>query len=161
MKIGLLLTGLHYKENTPIDFRYYVQNIKNYIYCLGTIETFVITNHSNIINEIVDYYNPVEIVIIEDTLNHRISKIIKGLEIIQKYQYEYICITRFDIYFLKKIVLNYDMLNIFSNLEKINHYDDNFYFFPFKYLNTFINIFKSIQHTNNPGEAHIIIYQYI
>ena len=70
MKIGLLLSGLHYKENPidnitavnyTVDFRYYIKNIKTYIYSLGEIDTYIVTNDSPILGELRAVYNPVEL----------------------------------------------------------------------------------------------------
>jgi hypothetical protein len=156
MKIGLLLSGLHYKENPidniniahyTIDFRYYIKNIKTYIYSLGEIETYIVTNDSLLLDVLSTAYNPVELCIMEDTLNRRISKTIKGLELIRDSGkvYDYICVTRPDIYFMKTIILNYSKLNIFSELEVPGWYDDNFYFFPFSLLDSFLSIYLTIQ----------------
>ena len=158
MKIGLLLSGLHYKENPieniniahyTIDFRYYIKNIKNYIYSLGEIETYIVTNDSPFLDVLRAAYNPVELCIMEDTLNRRISKTIKGLELIRDSGkvYDYVCITRFDIYFMKTIILNYSKLNIFSELEVPGWYDDNFYFFPFSLLKSFLSIYLTIKNS--------------
>ena len=165
MKIALLLSGLHYRENPvdninianyTIDFRYYIKNIKTYIYTLGEIETYIVTNDSPVIDELRDAYNPVELCIMEDTLNRRISKMIKGLDLIRDstHVYDYVCITRFDIYFMKTIILNYSKLNIFSELEVPGCYDDNFYFFPFSQLEYFISIYSTIKNNMDPCAAH-------
>jgi hypothetical protein len=92
----------------------------------------------------------------EDTMNRRISKTIKGLELIKESGncYDYVCITRFDIYFMKTIVLNYSKLNIFSELERPGWYDDNFYFFPFSLLDSFLSLYLTIQDSNDCCAAH-------
>jgi hypothetical protein len=165
MKICLLLSGLHYRENPTdninianytIDFRYYIKNIKTHVYSLGEIETYIVTNDSPIIYELRDAYNPVELCIMEDTLNRRISKTMKGLELIRDSTqvYDYVCITRFDIYFMKSIILNYLKLNIFSELEQPGWYDDNFYFFPFSQLEYFISIYSTIENNIDHCAAH-------
>jgi hypothetical protein len=165
MKIALLLSGLHYRENPDdninvsgytIDFRYYIKNIKTHVYSLGEIETYIVTNDSLILDELRAAYNPVELCIMEDTLNRRISKTIKGLELIRDSTkvYDYVCITRFDIYFMKSIILNYSKLNIFSELEVPGWHDDNFYFFPFSQLNSFLSIYLTIQASKDCCAAH-------
>ena len=156
MKIGLLLSGLHYRENPvnninisgyTIDFRYYIKNIKTYIFKLGNIETYIVTNDSPYIGELRAVYNPVELCIMEDTKNRRISKTIKGLELIKESGkiYDYVCVTRLDIYFMKELILNYFKLNIFSELEVPGWHDDNFYFFPFSLLDSFLSLYLTIQ----------------
>jgi len=165
MKIGLLLSGLHYRENPIdninvagyiIDFRYYIKNIKTYIYSLGEIETYIVTNDSPILDVLSATYNPVELCIMADTLNRRISKTIKGLELIRDSGkvYDYVCITRLDIYFMKTIILNYSKLNIFSELEQPGWYDDNFYFFPFSLLESFLSLYLTIRNNIDHCSAH-------
>ena len=165
MKIALLLSGLHYRVNPnnninvsgyTIDFRYYIKNIKTYVYSLGEIETYIVTNDSPVIDELRSAYNPVELCIVEDTLNRRISKTIKGLDLIKDSgkSYDYVCITRFDIYFMKTIILNYSKLNIFSELEGPGWYDDNFYFFPFSQLDYFISVYSTIKNNIDHCAAH-------
>jgi len=166
MKIGLLLSGLHYKENPidnitavnyTVDFRYYIRNIKTYIYSLGEIETYIVTNDSPILDVLSAVYNPVELCIMDDTLNRRISKTIKGLELIRDSGkvYDYVCVTRLDIYFMKTIVINYSKLNIFSQ-EGPGFYDDNFYFFPFSLLESFLSIYLTIQDSKDCCAAHTL-----
>jgi hypothetical protein len=165
MQICLLLSGLHYRENPvdninianyTIDFRYYIKNIKTYIFGLGNIYTYIVTNDSPLIGQLRSVYNPIELCIMEDTPNRRISKTIKGLELIKESGkiYDYICITRFDIYFMKTIILNYSKLNIFSELEVPGWYDDNFYFFPFSLLESFLSIYSTIQNSGDHCAAH-------
>lgn len=169
MTICLLLSGLHYRENPvvninianyTIDFRYYIKNIKTHIYSLGAIETFIVTNDSPYIGELRSVYNPIELCIMEDTPNRRISKTIKGLELIRDSGkvYEYICVTRFDIYFMKSIILNYSKLNIFSELEVPGWYDDNFYFFPFSLLESFLSVYSTIQNSDDYCAGHKLIF---
>ena len=165
MKIALLLSGLHYRVNPieninianyTIDFRYYIKNIKTYVYNLGEIETYIVTNDSPILDELKAVYNPVELCVMEDTLNRRISKTLKGLEIIKDSgnSYDYVCVTRFDIFFMKTIVLNYSKLNIFSELEVPGWYDDNFYFFPFSQLESFLMTYLTIKNKIDHCAAH-------
>jgi hypothetical protein len=165
MKIALLLSGLHYRENPieninisnyTIDFRYYIKNIKTHVYSLGEIETYIVTNDSPILDELRAAYNPIELCTMEDTLNRRISKTIKGLELIRDSGklYDSICVTRFDIYFMKSIILNDSRLNIFSELEVPGWYDDNFYFFPFSQLESFLSIYLKIKSSKDCCAAH-------
>ena len=158
MKIALILSGLHYNKELNIDFRYYVRNIKHYLFNLGEIETYFITKYSNdeIIKELRDFYTIKELCFMEDTLNKRISKTIRGLELINDSGiiYDYVCITRPDIYFCKPFSLNYSCLNIFSQLETTKSLDDNFYFFPFSYLSQMIDTYTTLKNIDSPSSAH-------
>jgi hypothetical protein len=172
MNIALLLSGLHYREspkdninykNYTIDFRYYIQNIKHYLFCLGEIDTYIVTNDSPIISDIHTYYNPIEVCIMEDTLNRRIAKTWCGIKMIEKSdnKYDYICITRFDIYFMKKLELNYEKINVFSQLEISGSIDDNFYFLPISLFSYFISVFETIKDTDNSCSAHHLSFNNI
>jgi hypothetical protein len=164
MKCALLLSGLHYREspteninhkNYTIDFRYYVQNIKKYIN-LGNIDVYAVTNDSPIINDIHTFYNPVQLCVMEDTLNRRISKTWRGLELIKEsgVTYDYIYITRFDIYFMKPIELNYEKINVFSQLEVLRCIDDNFYFMPMSQFSYFMSLFETIKDNGDCCASH-------
>lgn len=158
MKIALILSGLHYNKELNIDFRYYVRNIKQYLFNLGEIDIYFITKYSNdvIIKELRAFYNIKELCFMEDTLNRRISKTIRGLELINDSGiiYDYVCITRPDIYFCKPFSLNYSFLNIFSQLETTKSFDDNFYFFPFSYLPQMIDTYSTLKNIDSPSSAH-------
>ena len=65
--------------------------------------------------------------------------------------YDLILITRFDLLFQKKFDesnINFDKFNIVSILEKPDLICDNFYLFPYKYIQIFSNIVK--QNLNIP-----------
>jgi hypothetical protein len=164
MKCALLLSGLHYREspteninykNYTIDFRYYVQNIKKHINLENT-HVYAVTNNSPIINDIHKFYNPIQLCIMEDTLNRRISKTWRGLQLIKEsgIAYDYIYITRFDIYFIKPIELNYEKINVFSQLEVLRCVDDNFYFMPWSQFSYFMSVFETISNDENSCAAH-------
>ena len=65
MKCALLLSGLHYREypteninykHYTIDYRYYVKNIKTYLFNLGDIDVYAVTNDSPIVHDLVKFY---------------------------------------------------------------------------------------------------------
>lgn len=174
MKTAILLSGLHYRltprenvtyKNYTIDFRYYVQNIKKYLFSLplGEIHIFAVTNDSDIINELHKYYTITQLSIMDDTPNRRISKTWRGIELIQSSGiiYDYICITRFDIYFMKPITLNYEKINVFSQLETKNTIDDNFYFMPFSLFSYFASVFQTIKDSHDYCATHYLIFDNI
>lgn len=152
-RIALILTGLHYREQ--IDFRFYIKNIKDYIYPLGEIDVLLFTNHSSIEQDL-QVYSPKHIEFMEDTPNRRISKTMKALE--QTYDnYDFICITRFDIYFLKELnlsLMDVTKINIMSTLLKTD-IDDNFYFFPVSLLPCIKQAYSTINKDDFCG-AHYI-----
>lgn len=171
MKCALLLSGLHYREcpkeninykNYTIDFRYYVQNIKKHINLENT-HVYAVTNDSPIINDIDKFYNPFKLCIMDDTLNRRISKTWRGLELIKEsgLTYDYIYITRFDIYFMKTIELNYEKINVFSQLEVLRCIDDNFYFMPWSQFSYFMSVFDTIKDNGDSCAAHHLMFNNI
>jgi len=170
-KMAILLSGLHYFENykgSTVDFRNYVKNIKikiyNYFNTKYEIDTFICTNSSILLNDLLKTYNPVQY-IIEDHGNLIIKKI-KGLQIIQNYshhknkKYDIILLTRFDIYFMKEFTndnLNLNKLNIVSILESNKVCDDNLFILPNKYLKNFTQlIFQSSLHSTESNLIHYL-----
>lgn len=165
MKCALLLSGLHYREcpkeninykNYTIDFRYYVENIKQHLLHLGNIDVYAVTNDSPIIHEIDKFYNPFKLCVMNDTLNRRISKTWMGLTLIMEsgIVYDYVFITRFDIYFMKPIQINYEKINVFSQLELSGTIDDNFYFVPWSLFTYFMSVYKTISNDDDSCAAH-------
>lgn len=152
-KMIIILCGIHFYENYihwtkkkyNIDFRFYIQNIKNKIYNYFNkdydIDTLISTNNSQIINQLIDIYKPINIIITDENKN---IKLIKILELLLKNYanvYDALIITRFDIYFLKEFInIDYDKLNIISILESDNICDDNFFFVSKKYIITFVTL---------------------
>jgi hypothetical protein len=151
MSIAVCLAGLHYMENylatsynlnETIHYKKYLRNMKFYIYEKFKhykIDTYICTNNSEKLNELIEDFNPVSYSICEE---HGCYKKLNALKLINK-EYDYILLTRFDIYFMKEIMPDFDKMNITSILEHKDVCDDNFYFFPMKYLNTFIGIIES------------------
>jgi hypothetical protein len=169
MKIAILLSGIHYKENylgtivkTPhtVDYRKYFKNYKEKIYDyfekIATIDIYISTNDSIHLIDLLNDYKPIKYCISEDDM---VSKRIKGLELIPNY-YDYIIMTRFDICFKKDFSnLHLNKMNIVSELEHKNVCDDNFYFFPIKYLEPFLEMIKkkyNPENHNTPGLFHYL-----
>jgi hypothetical protein len=76
-----------------------------------------------------------------------------------KNSYELICLTRFDIYFLKDFKnVDPNKFNIISILEKNNLIDDNLYIFPVKYLDRFIKLLGELEKTNIP-ESRLVLHK--
>jgi len=159
--MALLLVGLHYKENYTapcipnstgdVDFRLHVKNIKtkvlDYFNKFYNIDTYISTNNSNYLNEMLKIYNPYKFFI--DDRSNRIFKTVKILkllmdEINKGKQYDYIAITRLDIYFLMDFSnIEFYKFNIISILEKNDVCDDNFYFFPVNFLHKFYDLLNN------------------
>lgn len=157
MKMAILLSGLNYIDvndkliqsaSKGLDSRQYVRNIKTYIYDFFiekgyAIDTFICTNKSPIVKDILESYNPLRYSYIGNTEDRRVSKTIEVLRLLIYYMkethntYDMVCLTRLDIYFLEPLLnIDYTKLNIVSKvqLDKIDLIDDNFYLFPLSML---------------------------
>jgi hypothetical protein len=167
-RLAILLFGIHYQENFTgnyrknhtIDFRQYKDNfndkIINHFRQNYDIDIFLSTNPSRIQNELENTYHFKDALFTQDRRNQKISK---GLQLILNYQernnftYDQVLITRFDIFIVKNFNeyhLDSQKLNLVSILEHKNAVDDNFYFFPQKYISNFHSIFKN----SNGGDGH-------
>jgi hypothetical protein len=90
-KMAVLLCGIHYQENFVhwsgqtqyIDFRYYIKNLKKYIYDYFnesySIDTFICTNNSDIQNDLLNTYNPVSYFFTDENKHTKILKIFELL----------------------------------------------------------------------------------
>lgn len=168
MKIAILLTGIHYKENymgatvkkpLTVDYRKYFNHFKEKLYDffkkIATVDTYISTNDSIHLIDLLNDYKPIKYCVCEDDM---VAKRIKGLELIPKY-YDYVLMTRFDIYFQDNFSnLHINKMNIVSELENKNVCDDNFYFFPIKYLEPFLEMIKKKYKKNNPHTPVLFHY---
>ena len=160
-RLALLLFGLSYTNykhwssgDVLIDFRLSIDNYKNYIYKYFNnkgyiIDVFIATNpikDNNILTDLLLTYKPAKYEFVEDSPNiitSRNMKFNKVAELCSNYskryniQYDHCLITRFDLEFKKDFNLcdfRMDNINITSVLELPTGICDNFYLFPFKYL---------------------------
>lgn len=172
MKLAVLLNGIsycenynnHYMGNISINFNLSYFNYKNIIYeyfeKIGySIDTFISTNiidNDTKKKELIELYNPVKYCFVDNLKgNNYINsnyKIIKNIEQMKQYStinnitYDYILITRFDLYFninFECINFDYNMINVVSQLEHPNLICDNFYFFHNRFINKLYNIIKN------------------
>lgn len=167
MKMAVLLSGLNYidvndtitkSSSKSLDSRQYVNNIQMYIYDFFkskgyAIDTFICTNESPIVNDIIKSYTPVRYSYIGNTEDRRISKTIEVLRLLIDYMketqntYDMVCLTRLDIYFLEPLLnIDYTTLNIVSKVQvnktsKTELIDDNFYLFPISLLDHIYTIY--------------------
>jgi hypothetical protein len=177
MKMAVLLSGLNYIDvndttiqsvSKSLDSRQYTRNIKKYIYEFFTekgytINTFICTNESPIVKDLLESYNPVRHSFIPNTEDRRISKTIEVLRLLVDYMketnnaYDMVCLTRLDIYFLQPLVnIDYTKLNIISmtlpnKQSKTKLVDDNFYLFPLSILDDIYNIYRTYRNYHFQG----------
>lgn len=169
MKLAVLLFGIskqnHYKHWHPIidnrdfiiDYNYSYDNYKKYIFEYFENKGYEIDIYfcSNKLDEndsidIIKKYNPVKHSFIDNETNIHISRNKKLDKVIDlcletNNNYDLILITRFDLIFRKNfnesnIILN--KFNLVSILDDPNGICDNFYLFPYKYLESFSKVVK-------------------
>jgi hypothetical protein len=164
MKIAILLFGKsydnnyfnhNYSKNTIIDYKYSYDNYKEYIYKFFNnkgydIDTYFSTNISNpeIQSELINKYNPIKYNFISNKTNNQISRNEKFKNVIELLLsenkiYDLVLITRFDLLFnidFNESNIKFDKFNLVSILEKPHLICDNFYLFPYKYINNFFNV---------------------
>jgi len=166
-RLALLLYGLSFTEykhwgcgNVLIDYRLSIDNYKKYIYKYFQNEGYIIdvffaTNtidDKNIVTDLLLTYKPVKYEFVENDSSAtnfvmaRNIKFIKVIELCLNYskqhniKYDHCLMTRFDLEFRKDFDLcnfKMDRMNITSVLELPTGICDNFYLFPFKYLESF------------------------
>jgi hypothetical protein len=161
-RMAILLSGIHYKTNhqnlygtISVDFRKFGPNIQERVfgYFAKTcdIDTFVCTNRSPKLEELLEFYKPVRFSVSDGGRN---QKLVEVCELMTNYAkesgqtYDYVLWTRFDIRFLKEFtpnVINLSKLNIVSVLEHEDLICDNFYLMPYSYIEQFVKIYKNIE----------------
>ena len=158
--IAVALFGVHYNKNyihwfynnIVIDFRLYAKNIKLFYNDFKTVDYYIATNHSDIENELYDYYKPNKIFFTNEKIKDKnvTSKILKIVQVLKCIQlsnkkYNYVSLSRFDIYYMYDLInIDPSKMNIMSILEEESIICDNFYLFPYKYLNELIHIYENI-----------------
>jgi hypothetical protein len=159
-RLAMILCGLHYCENYShhsnesffISYQHYFYNIKKSLYNFFEnnydIDTFISTNDSPILNNLLDDYKPLEYIISNESKNNKLLKILELFLLEYNNNYDVLILTRLDIYFLETFIdIDFDKLNIISILEADHLIDDNFYFVPKKYIGNFVIIL--IEHLKN------------
>ena len=170
MRIALILFGISYAENIQhwtgnlfkIDYKESLQNYKKFIWGYFknyNIDVFFSTYQSEKSQELLNDYKPIAYHFFP-FLNYiknlkRIGKnsnVIKAIELTLNYskkkciQYDLCIITRFDLLFqisFEKTLINLNMFNNTSELEKHSSICDNFYVMPGHMLDKFYNIVKN------------------
>ena len=164
MKIGIVLTGIANGKvddtsglNIPRDFKNCFNNIQD------KLITPYIENHDTKLylttydkfnaNEVIEAYKPFKHQLISYVNSAEITTYIKSMEMLLDQDVDFIITTRFDILFRSKVIdwdIKYDKLNVafkegnFKVPECLpKHFTDcSIYFFPKKYLKSFIIALK-------------------
>ena len=175
-KLALVLCGYHYIEGCPsmyfkkgrlVDYTVSIDNYKKYIFDYFNsldykIDVFISSYHSKKENKLLDDYKPVAYKLIDPITNwssgfkyrSKNKILIDGIKLVlnHKENYDNVLITRFDIIFMKdfsscNINLNKFLLvsTCVRKKEEIM-VDDNFYLFPYKIINLFLNIMQNTIH---------------
>jgi hypothetical protein len=166
MKLAVLFFGMskchynYYNSNTKyfIDYEKSYDNYKKFIFEFFInkgydIDVYFTTNKldEEDTKTICEKYNPVKCNFIENKGNHILSRNSKLINVINlclesEITYDLILMTRFDLLFQKDFSesnIQLDKFNLVSVLEYQYTICDNFYLFPYKYLDTFLKIAKN------------------
>lgn len=161
-KLALLLFGMskqeyiHWKRGKKLtNYENSYDNYQEYIYNFFlnkgyNIDIYFVTNILDDIekDKILNKYKPINYEFIGNKDNIFYSRNLKFKRVIElciesKITYDLVLITRFDLHFKKNfnnVNIKFDKLNLVSILEKPNLICDNFYLFPYKYLNDLLNV---------------------
>ena len=173
--IAILFFGLHYSHidghfqlnyHHVIDYRHYRKNIKERLinnFNMYNIDIYTCTNQSHIEHEFINDYN-LRQYIFDNNSGKRNIKIIRGLELILNsgIHYDYIIITRPDIYFMENITpdnIDLNKLNLVSVLEHDHLVDDNLYILPHRYLHKFYEIYSKFR-DEQQLESHFLKWDF-
>jgi len=171
MKLALLFFGMskieyiHWRNQSKytIDYEKSYENYKKFIFEFFESKGYDIDVYftTNILSEvdkqkICKLYNPVECDFIENKNNNIKSRNVKldrviDLCIDSGIAYDLILITRFDLLFKKDFEtsnIKLDSFNLVSILERPCLICDNFYLFPFRYLQPFSSMVKKNMDSN-------------
>lgn len=174
--MAICIAGLHWEENyknafidhsITINYNKYVKNIKTKIYKYFEkdyqIDTFICTQQSPMIDNLINTYNPIQCVI--ENKNHCFKKL-KVLKAVRDQMdksskiYDIVLVTRFDIYLLEdftKTNINLNKLNIVSILEHDRVCDDNLFILPIPYLKPMISLLENqLLKYSNPDAIHYL-----
>lgn len=162
-KLAIGLFGIHHLEHLKhwmnwditVDYKFSVENFKNCLFENNIVNVYSSTYFSEKLNELINDYNfrSLKITQIDNKYekeiglnmkkrNKRFKETIK-LILDDDIKHDYVLLTRYDIFFRKKISelnINYDKINIMWKGEwgKGNPIiDDNFYFLPYEKLQSF------------------------
>jgi hypothetical protein len=140
-----------------VDYEKSYENYKKYIFEFFESKGYEIDVYftTNILNEvdrkkICKTYNPISCEFIENEtnfINSRNNKLDKVIDLCigSGIAYDLVLITRFDLLFqadFEKSNIEMDSFNLVSTLEKPFLICDNFYLFPYTYLETFSTLVK-------------------
>ena len=164
MRLAFLVSGISYKDdyehfskhNFMISWKKSIQNYRENIlsYFLERnydIDTYLCTNDlkPKMQESLLKDFNPKDYRFLSDKMclcnfprNARIKTVIEmclnsGIE------YDLVILTRFDLFFKNKLQdndIDPSVFNAVSTLENKEHMCDNFYIFPFKFLQNFLSI---------------------
>lgn len=151
-----------------IDFRTRIDNYKEAFFDHFSkkyrIDIFISTYRHQFINQLLNIYNPKDY-ILSDFSPRPVNRpnrsdykaknmmVIKLLDLITNYSnqnnivYDQVCLSRFDLKWIRKFEdcrnpIDYNKVNNVSILEKPNLFDDNWFLFPFTFINSIKSIFE-------------------
>jgi len=167
MKIAILFFGVSKGEyyhfgSKSIDYLKSYDNYKKYLFDFFLKKGYEIDIYftTNILDDeekkkLCNTYNPIKCNFIQNESNGTISRNKKFCNVMElcmntNEHYDLCLITRFDLLFQKyfnQSNIQLDKFNLVSILESPHLICDNFYLFPYKYMNNFYDIVKNNNHS--------------
>lgn len=169
MKIAICYRGIHYTNNyVTTDYRKTYKNHQDFFINPlkenNKIDIFLITYQSDIINELINDYNPVDKYVcnINELYNgsswerqlifhNKLIDIVKNYEKSKNIKYDMVIILRYDIYFkinINQWNIDFNKINFTHRHSDCNNTCDNIHIIPRIYLEDFNNA-VNICYTNN------------
>lgn len=167
MTFALLLFGMskanyvHWSHNhvkSEVDYEKSVENYKEYMYGYlkeinHDVDVYISTNEINENDKIklLDTYKPVKYNFVKNHSDKVVSRNIKMCDVMKlcmdnNKKYDYVIITRFDLIFKTKFSeanINLNKFNVTTTHVQRTHICDNFYLFPYDYLEPLYDIVNS------------------
>lgn len=185
MRVCICFRGIHYaNDNIQTDFRKSFEHMKKniidpFLEQGDTVDILCLTYNSEIIQELLDLYKPVDTYILDpscrndgDNWHRQLLWHLYSVELVkkQKKEYDLIINTRYDFLFQFKSNDSKFDLNKFNVLfpHRTGNCDDNYFAFPFTLLDSFQNALqrmiceRKITHEINryiPGEQINYVFQ--
>lgn len=177
-KLALLLFGISYKEEYKhwsrkcfiINYKNSIDNYRKYLISYFKkqnydVDIFISTYDNHEKDNIIRDYSPKSYIFTKNFVTNmhmgRNLHFLNCLNLCIGYanenniNYDLVIMTRFDLLFkipFEQVRIDYDTLNLVSVLERSNLIDDNFYIFPYEYIDNMKNIVK----LNNRINMHYV-----
>ena len=169
MKIGICLTGVSHEDGIRVPHGYYrkvnfdccplniIEKIINPLKRDNEVDVYLTTYNHEYILDLFDKYSPKKYQLIPYSNSTMQKTYAQSLQQLNGENLDFVISTRFDILFNKSIndiCLDYNKMNVLFNEDGWDHLHytcDNFFAFPFKFLNLFIQSIHEFEKIDRNG----------